>query len=174
MKKLLKFKVSGNERLTRTFLAGRTYVEPAESSTTAAEGRMRVNFPTKTVLSNLPLKQEKARVTLQLVVNTGNIQAMTVASLEERILRMLVDLDRDKVKKWMRRELHVDKKNPSSPAIRHFRGQVTTCPNTNSQVLESHEYCEAIIAVANYAMKLLKNFPRERSRLLSVLSREFG
>ena len=56
---------------------------------------MRVSFPAKTVLTNLPLKQEKARVTLQLVVNTGNIQAMTVASLEDRILRMLVGLDRD-------------------------------------------------------------------------------
>ena len=134
---------------------------------------MRVSFPASTVLSNLPLKQQKARVTLQLVVNTGNIQIMTVASLEDRILHMLVDLERDYVK-WMRGELHVDMKNPYSPAIRRFRGQLTICPNTNSQVPESHEYSEAIAAVADYATKMLENFPRERSRLLSVLSREYG
>ena len=133
--RMVKFEVTGDERLTRTsFLAGLTDVEPTESSPTAAEGRMRLSFPAKTVLSNLPLKQEKSRVTLQLVVNAKNIQVMTVASLEDRILRMLVDLERDYVK-WMRRELHVDMKNPCSPAIRHFRGQLMTCPNTNSQVL---------------------------------------
>ena len=65
-------------------------------------------------------------------------------------------------------------KNPYSPAIRHFRRQLTTCPNTNSQVPDSHEYSEAITAVAADATKKLENFPRERSRLLSVLSREFG
>ena len=59
---------------------------------------MRVSVPAKTVLSDLPLKQEKAKVTLQLVVNTGNIQIMTVASLEDRILRMLVGLEQDYVK----------------------------------------------------------------------------
>ena len=37
---------------------------------------MRVSFPAKAVLSDLPLKQEKAKVTLQLVVNT-DIRIMT-------------------------------------------------------------------------------------------------
>ena len=44
---------------------------------------MRVSFPAKAVLSDLPLKPEKAKVTLQLVVNTGNIQLMVLASLED-------------------------------------------------------------------------------------------
>ena len=60
-----------------------------------------------------------ARVTLQLVVNTGDIQIMTVAYLECRIFRMLVDLERNN-EKWMREELHMDMKNSYSPAIRHF------------------------------------------------------
>ena len=105
---MVKFEVTGDERLTRTFLEGLTDVEPTESSTTAAEGRRRVNFPAKTMLFNLPLKQEKARVTLQLGVNTGNIQNMTVASLEDSILRMLVDLmriGRDRQRK--KREHHL-------------------------------------------------------------------
>ena len=58
-----------------------------------------MSFPAKAVLFDLPLKQEKAaKVTLQLVVNTGNIQIMTVASLEDGVLRTLVDLERDHVK----------------------------------------------------------------------------
>ena len=69
-------------------------VVPTESSTTAAQGSMRVRFPAEAVLSDLPLKQVKAQVTLQLVVNTRNIQIMTVASLEDRVLRTLVDLER--------------------------------------------------------------------------------
>ena len=52
---------------TRTFLEGLTDVVPTESSTTAAQGCMRVSFPVKALLSDLPLKQEKAKVTLQLV-----------------------------------------------------------------------------------------------------------
>ena len=77
---MVKFEVTGDERLARTFLKGLRDVVPREPSTTAAHVRMRVSFPAK------------ARVTLQLVVNTRNIQSMTVASLEDRILRMLVDL----------------------------------------------------------------------------------
>ena len=98
-KLVVEFEVTDDERLTRMFLEGRTDVESTESSTTAAECRIRVNFPVKTVLSNLPLKQEKARVTLQLVLNTAKIQIMTVASLEDRILRMLVDLESDYVER---------------------------------------------------------------------------
>ena len=60
-----------------------------------------------------------------------------------------------------------------SPAIRPFRGQLTTCPNTNSQVPDCHEYNEAIAAV-DCATKFLDNFHRERNRLLSLLSRDFG
>ena len=45
-------------------------------------------------------------MTLQLVVNTGNIQIMTVASLEDRILRMLVDVERDYMKWIARRTPH--------------------------------------------------------------------
>ena len=74
----VKFEVTGDERLTRTLLEGLTDVEPTESSTTAAKGRMRGSFPAKAVLSELLLKDEKAKVTSQLVVNTGNIQVMTV------------------------------------------------------------------------------------------------
>ena len=62
---------------------------------------MRASVPAKTVL-----KQEKAKETLQLVVNTGNIQIMTVSSLEDRFLRMLVDLDRDHVKRDAKRTTH--------------------------------------------------------------------
>ena len=65
-KPMVKFEVTGDERLTRTFLEGLTDVVPTESSTTAAQRRMRVSFPAKAVLSNLPLKQEKGKVTLQL------------------------------------------------------------------------------------------------------------
>ena len=101
-----------------------------------------MNFPAKAVLSDLPLKQEKAKVTLQLVMNTGNIQTATLASLEDRILRMFMDLERDCVR-LMRRELHMDVNNPYSPAIGHFRGQLTNCTNTNSQVTDSRVYNEA-------------------------------
>ena len=98
------------------------------------------------MLSDFPLKQGTAKVTLQLVVNTGNIQITTTTPLEDRMLRMLMDPERDYVK-WTRGELHMDMKNSYSPAIRHFRGQLTTCPNTNSQVPVSQEYNEAIAAV---------------------------
>ena len=85
---------------------------------------------------------------------------------------MLVDLERDNAK-CMRGELQKDMQNPHSPAVRHFRGQLTTCPN--SQVPDPHDYNEAIAAVADCAIKLLENFPREeRSRLLSLLSSELG
>ena len=113
---------------------GLTDVAPPESSTTAG-------FPAKAVLYDLPMKQEKAKVTLQLVVNTANIQIITVASLEDRILRTLVDLD-------------VDVKNLYSPAIGHFRGQLTHCPNTNSQVPDSQEYNEPIATVADCTTKI--------------------
>ena len=106
-KPVAKLEVAGDERLTRTFLEGLTDVVPTESSTTAAEGRMRVRFLAKTVSSNLPLKQERAKVTLQLVVNTGNIQITTTTPLEDRMSRMLMDLERDCVK-WMRGEPHMD------------------------------------------------------------------
>ena len=56
---------------------------------------MRLNFLVKTVLSNLPLKQEKEKKTLQIEKNTRYIQIMTVASLEDKNLRMLVDLERE-------------------------------------------------------------------------------
>ena len=56
----------------------------------------------------------------------------------------------------------------------HFRGQLTNCPNTNSQVRESQKYSEAIAAVAGCAMKLLENFPHERSRLQALSSVELG
>ena len=72
------------------------------------------------------------------------------------------------------REFHMDMKNPYSPAIRYFRGQLTDRQNTNSQVPDSREYNEAITAVADCAKKLLENFPRERSRLLALLSCELG
>ena len=39
-------------------------------------------------------------------------------------------------------------KNPYSAEMRHFRGLLADCPNTNSQVPDSFEYNEAITAVA--------------------------
>ena len=68
----------------------------------------------------------------------------------------------------------MDMRKPYSPAIRQFRGQLTTGPQTGSQVSDSHEYNEAIAAVADCATKMLENFFRERRRLLSLLSRELG
>ena len=73
---------------------------------------------------------------------------------------MLVELERDNVK-WMRGELHVDMKNPYSPAVRHLRGELTICPNTNNQIPYPHDYNEAIAAVADCATKMLDNFSRE-------------
>ena len=67
----------------------------------------------------------------------------------------------------------MDMKNPYS-SIGHFRGQLTNCLNTNSQVPDSQEDSEAIAAVAHCATKLLDNFPRERSRLLALFSVELG
>ena len=66
----------------------------------------------------------------------------------------------------------MDMKNPYSSVIRHFRGQLTNCPNTNSQVPDSKEYNEAIAAVTACATKLLKSFPCEPSRLSTLLSCE--
>ena len=58
-----------------------------------------------TVLSNLPLKQENARV----------IQIMTVASPEDRILRMLVDLGKRPPRKMdARRTPHGHESVPAS------------------------------------------------------------
>ena len=102
----MKFGVTGGEKLTRTFLEGITDAAPAESATATAQGRMRVCFPAKATLSDLPLEQKKAKVTLQLVVNTGNIQVKTV--------------------------LNMDMKKTCSPVSRHVPGQMTDCPNTNS------------------------------------------
>ena len=99
------------------------------------------------------------------MVNTGNIQIMTVASLEDRILRMLVGLERDYMKR-MRRELHVDMKNTRTL-------DVLPKPEQCSSGFP-HEDNAAIAAVADHATKVLENFPRERSRLLSLLSRELG
>ena len=49
-------------------------------------------------------------------------------------------------------------KIPYSPAIRHFRGQLTNSPNMNSQIPDSQEDNEAIAAVADCATKLLDIF----------------
>ena len=68
----VKFEVNGEEKLTRTVLEGIADVARAESTTA------------KATLSDFLLKQEKAKVTLQLVVNTANPQVVTVASLEDR------------------------------------------------------------------------------------------
>ena len=59
----------------------------------------------------------------------------------------------------------------SSQAL--FRVRLTNCPNSNSQVPESQEYNEAI-AAAGCATKMLVNFPRDRSRLLALLSGGLG
>ena len=61
---------------------------PTGSSTTAAQGAHASE-------SDRPLQQHKAKVTTQLVVNTGNIQIMMVASLEDT----LVGLEKDYMKK---------------------------------------------------------------------------
>ena len=60
-KPMVKNEVTGDERLRRTFLEGLTDVVPKKSSTTAAQGRMRVSFPAKAVSSDFPLKTEKAK-----------------------------------------------------------------------------------------------------------------
>ena len=97
----------------------------------------------------------KEKVTLQLVVNTVDIQIMTAVPLEYKIFRTPVDLERD-FAKWMRRELHMDMDNPYSPAIGLFRRQLTNCPNTNSQVPDSPEYNGVIAEIADCAVKLLR------------------
>ena len=133
---MVKFEVTGDERLTRTFLERLTDVAPPESSTKAAQKRMRVSFPAKP---------------------KGNIQIKTVSPLEFRILRTLMDLVTDNIK-WMRRELHMDLKNSNSPAIGQSRGQLTSCPNTNNKISDSQEYNEAIAAIADCATELVDNF----------------
>ena len=92
---MVKIEVTGDERLTRTFLEGLTAWNRRSPQ---PQQRVACEFPAKTLLSNLPLRQEKARVTLQLVVNTGNTPIMKVASLEDRFVRMLVGLEGDCVK----------------------------------------------------------------------------
>ena len=160
-KLMVKFEVTGDEWLTTTFLEGLTEVEPTRILNDSSKGSHASELLSQdSVVQPSKETRERVRVTLQLVVNTGNIQIMTVASLEDRVLRMVVGLERDFLK-WMRGELHIDMRTPYSPAIRHFRGHLTTCQN------------EAIAAVAECATKMLEDFPRERGRLLSVLSREF-
>ena len=113
-------------------------------------------------------------MTLQLVVNTGNIQIMTVASLEDRILRMLVDVERDYMK-WIARrtprghEEYVFASYETLPRTLDVLPKPEQCSSGFP-----HEYNAAIAAVADYATKVLENFPRERSKLLSLLPRELG
>ena len=173
-KLMVKFEITADERLTRTLLKGLTDVEATESSTTAAEGRMRVSFPAKTVLTNLPLKQEKSKGDTAARGEHGKPPGPDCGVSGGQNLAYAGGLGERLRKKLMRGELHVDMQNPYSPAIRHFRGLFMTCPNTNSQVPDCHEYNEAITAVADDAPKMLEIFPRERSRLLSLLSRELG
>ena len=110
---------------------------------------------------NLPLKRERGKVTLQARDEHEHIRVTTVASLEERVLQMVVDLERDFVK-WLRRKLHMDMKCPYSLAVRYFREQLTDCPNTHRQWPESQGYSEAVRAVADCGARVLENFPRER------------
>ena len=106
-------------------MEGITDVVPAQSTKTTAQERTRVSFPAKAVLSYLQLQQEKAKVPLQLVVKTGNIQVTTAAFLEDRVLRKMVDLEGDYVK-WMRRKLNMDMQiaRRSSWTSFHVRGRV--------------------------------------------------
>ena len=67
-------------------------------------------------------RNEFCRLTFNMVLHTTDPVAchefqIWNCSLEDRILPLLVDLERDYVK-WMRGELHMDLKNPYSPAIR--------------------------------------------------------
>ena len=66
---------------------------------------------------------ENANVILQLVVTTGNVHVMTSGAVEDDVLGMLIDLDRDYVKQT-HGETCLDKRNQYSPAIKHFPGTV--------------------------------------------------
>ena len=122
-----KFGVAENEQPTRTSLEG---------------------LANAAVRSNHPLKQGRRKVTLKLVVNRGNVQVITMAPQKDKVLRILVNLERD-FTEWMRRVPHTDMERSCSMAIKCFRVQLSDCPNTNSQVPEFPEYSEAINAVAD-------------------------
>ena len=122
---------------------------------------MRVSFAAKAVLSDLPLKQGKGGAAAR-GEHGQQWQNFAHAGGPGEGLRK------------MEGELHMDMKNPYSPAITHFAGQLPDCPNTNSQVPVSQEHTEALTAVADRAMKLLENFPREENRLWALLSVEHG
>ena len=119
-----------------------------------------------------PRAEGWTEVTLQLVVNTGKVQVMTSGDLEDRVIQMLVHLERDHVK-WTARGPEEDLKRPYSLALRHFRKEVTRSVNSGAYP-ESPKYSEAISAVAAFAGAALGNFPRERNRLLGFLSGELG
>ena len=116
---------------------------------------MRVSFAAKAVLSDLPLKQGKGGAAAR-GEHGQQWQNFAHAGGPGEGLRK------------MEGELHMDMKNPYSPAITHFAGQLPDCPNTNSQVPVSQEHTEALTAVADRAMKLLENFPREENRLWAL------
>ena len=70
----MKFEVTGDEELARTFVDGLTEVFPRESTASSAK----------------PLDN---KVTLELVVSTDNVQVMTGALVEDAMLRAWIVLE---------------------------------------------------------------------------------
>ena len=69
-------------------------VFPQEPTVPPSKGRQRVTFPISSVFHNLPLKERNAWVTLQFVITTGNVYMVTAATLDDEVLRTLIDLER--------------------------------------------------------------------------------
>ena len=155
---MVKSEVTSDERLTRTFLEGLTDVVPEESSTTAAQGRMRVSFPAKAVLSDIPLKQETGKGDTAARGEHGQHQDHDggISGGPGFFEHWWTWRERDFVE-WMRGELHMDMKNPYSPGNRALSRAADELPEREHQI-----------------PKLLENFPPERSRLLTLLSVELG
>ena len=129
-------------------------MEPIESSATAAEGR-----------TQLPSQHRVVQPSVETRESEGDAAARGEHGKRpdhDGCTSMLVDLER---------RGHEESLLARHPTLSRTADDL---PKHEPSSARFSEFSEAIAAVADSATKMLENFPGERSRLLSALSREFG
>ena len=169
------------------FLCVLTDVHPEASRMTVAVGSMKVVVPAKTILSELPAKQGSTSVTLRYVSNTGNLQIMTSAALEDDIKKTLVKLEKDYAD-WQRAP--ADAKpvvEVISPAVFYFHtstlGLGIKEPMSEDENIDigkqrtriptSESYVAAMNAIVENVELSLTEYPDVRRKLLNVIRKQF-
>ena len=167
---MVKFAVQGRHDQAKAFLLGLTDVHPQESTVTVAETKVKVQVPAKALLAGAPAKKGKTRVTLQYVVNTGNIQVWTSTELEDEVREVVKQLEGMCVEWQGAPAGNKPALEAISPAVEFFRAKTTRPTKPQEANLPSDQaYAEATDAIMENVTLHLQHHPIMRDRVLEVL-----